>query len=97
MSVFLMRSTPAALAAPHLLEFQRFLQLKLDIPRAFAHPLLRRDRRSNGVSLVVKSEERVVAVVERPDSRIWDRHGSDGLQLGADDIVAKVVELCIIS
>ena len=97
MSMFIMPSALAALAAPHLLEFQRFLQLKLDIPSAFAHPLLSRDPRSGRVPLVVKREERVVAVVERPDSRIWDRHGSNGLQLGADDIVAEVVELCIIS
>jgi len=47
--------------------------------------------------LVVESEERVVVVVECPDSRIWDRHSSDGLQLRADDIVAEVVELCVSS
>ena len=94
-SVFFSRKTLAAPAAPDLLEFQRFLQLMLDIPSALAYPFLGRNCRSCRVSLVVKSEERVVAVVERPDSRIWDRHGGDGLQLGADDIVTEVVELCV--
>ena len=97
---FFMRSTLAAPAAPDLLELQqrvRFLQLTLDFPSAPAYPFLGRNRRSCRVSLVIKSEERVVAVVECPDSRIWDRYSGDGLQLGADDIVAEVVELCVSS
>ena len=93
--VFFRRNTLAAPAAPDPVECQRFLQLKLDVPSALAYPFFGRNRRPYVFSLVVKSEERVVAVVERPDSRIWDRHGGDGLQLGADDIVTEVVELRI--
>ena len=92
---FLMRRTLAALAAPDPLEFQRFLQLTLDLPRAPAYPFLGRNRRSCRVLLVVESEERIVVVVECPDGGIWDRDGGDGLQLGADDVVAEVVELCV--
>ena len=65
----------------------------LDLPRASTHPLFGSDRWSNRVYLVVEGEERVIARVECPDSRIRYRHGGDGLQLGADDIVAEVVEL----
>jgi hypothetical protein len=80
-------------AAPHAFEVHRFCQLLLDIRSAPAYPLLGRDHRSSSVDLIIKSEERVVAFVERPGSRIWDRHGGDGLQFGADDVVAEVVEL----
>jgi hypothetical protein len=40
--------------------------------------------------MALKREEHVLAVVECPDGRIWDRHG---LQLGTGDIVAEVVKL----
>ena len=92
---FFMHSTPAAHAALDPLELHRFHQLTLDFPSAPAYPFLGRNRRPCGIFLVIKSEKSIVAVVECPDSRVWGRHGGDGLQLDTDDIVAEVVELCI--